>query len=139
LGIVIYPLHARLAQRLHDREALAAIVSVVIVVIVVILPLIGLGAAVAREGTALYDRLQTNGVGLDAIFARVQENTPRIVSVVERFGIDPERLQEQARTTAVTASRFVAERAVSIGQGTLRGTIFFFLMLYLLFFFLRDG
>src|SRR5690606_32258448 len=100
LGIVIYPLHARLAQRLHDREALAAIVSVVIVVFVVILPLIGLGAAVAREGTALYDRLQTNGVGLDAIFARVQENTPRIVSVVERFGIDPERLQEQARTTA---------------------------------------
>ena len=28
---------------------------------------------------------------------------------------------------------------MSIGQGTLRGTVFFFLMLYLLFFFLRDG
>ena len=139
LGIVVYPLHARLAQRLHDREALAAVLSVVIVVIVVILPLIGLGAAVAREGAALYDRLQTNGLGVDGIFTRAQETMPRIVPFVERFGVDPARLQEQAQTAAVTASRFIADRALSIGQGTLRGTVFFFLMLYLLFFFLRDG
>jgi predicted PurR-regulated permease PerM len=139
LGIVIYPLHARLAARIRDRQALAAIISVVIVVIVVILPLVGLGAAVAREGGALYEQLQTNGVGIDSVFTRVQETTPRIISIVERFGVDPARLQEQAQTAAVTASRFIADRAVSIGQGTLRGTIFFFLMLYLLFFFLRDG
>jgi predicted PurR-regulated permease PerM len=139
LGIVVYPLHARLSQRLHDRRGLAASISVVIVVIVVILPLIGLGAAVAREGAALYDRLQTNGVGIDGIFARVEQTMPPIISLVERFGIDPARLQEQAQAAAVTASRFIADRAVSIGQGTLRGTIFFFLMLYLLFFFLRDG
>jgi predicted PurR-regulated permease PerM len=139
LGIVVYPLHARLAQRLQDREALAAVISVVIVVIVVILPLVGLGAAVAREGASLYDRLQTNGLGVDGIFTRVQETTPRITSLFERFGVNPARLQEQAQTAAVTASRFIADRAVSIGQGTLRGTVFFFLMLYLLFFFLRDG
>jgi predicted PurR-regulated permease PerM len=139
LGIVVYPLHALLSQRLHDRRGLAASISVLIVVIVVILPLIGLGAAVAREGAALYERLQTNGVGIDGIFARVEQRMPPIISLVERLGIDPARLQEQAQTAAVTASRFIADRAVSIGQGTLRGTIFFFLMLYLLFFFLRDG
>jgi predicted PurR-regulated permease PerM len=139
LGIVVYPLHARLSHRLHDRRALAASISVVIVVIVVILPLIGLGAAVAREGAALYERLQTNGVGIDSIFARVEQRMPPIISLVERLGIDPARLQEQAQSAAVTASRFIADRAVSIGQGTLRSTVFFFLMLYLLFFFLRDG
>jgi predicted PurR-regulated permease PerM len=48
-------------------------------------------------------------------------------------------LQEQAQSAAVTVSRAIAERALSIGSGTLRGTIFFFLMLYLLYFFLRDG
>jgi predicted PurR-regulated permease PerM len=139
LGIVVYPLHAQLSRRLHDRRALAAGISVVIVVIVVILPLIGIGAAVAREGAALYDRLQTNGIGIDSIFTRVEQTMPPIISLVERIGIDPGRLQEQAQEAAVTASRFIADRAVSIGQGTLRGTIFFFLMLYLLFFFLRDG
>ena len=79
LGIVIYPLHSRLAARLHERAGLAAIISVVIVVIVVILPLIGLGTAVAREGGALYERLQTNGLGAAGIFTRVQETTPRIM------------------------------------------------------------
>jgi predicted PurR-regulated permease PerM len=139
LGIVVYPLHARLQQRLHDRKALAATISVVAVVIVVILPLIGLGAAVANEGAALYERLQTGGLGIDGIFSRVQERVPQVTALIERFGVDPARLQAQAQEAAVAVSSVIAERALSIGSGTLRGTIFFFLMLYLLFFFLRDG
>lgn len=139
LGIVVYPLHSRLEQRLLRGKPLAAGISVVLVVIVVIFPLIGLGAAVASEGAALYERLQGDGHGIENIFGRVQERMPQVAAFVERLGIDTDRLQEQVQNAAVTASRAVAERALSIGSGTLRGTIFFFLMLYLLFFFLRDG
>jgi predicted PurR-regulated permease PerM len=139
LGIVVYPLHARLAQRLAHRKSLAASISVVAVVIVVILPLIGLGAAVAQEGSALYERLDTGDRGAAGIFARVQERMPQITALLDRVGIDPARLEGQIQSAAVTASRYIAERALAIGQGTLRGTVFFFLMLYLLFFFLRDG
>ncbi len=139
LGIVVYPLHARLQRRLHDRKALAAIISVVAVVIVVILPLIGLGAAVASEGTALYERLQSGGLGVEGINSRIQRRVPQVTALLDRVGVDPSRLGEQAQAAAATASRAIAERALSIGSGTLRGTIFFFLMLYLLFFFLRDG
>ncbi|HEX7237205.1 MAG TPA: AI-2E family transporter [Gammaproteobacteria bacterium] len=139
LCIVVYPLHARLQRRLHDRKSLAAGLSVAIVVIVVILPLIGLGAAVANEGAALYSRLQNGGLGAGDIFARAEQRLPQAMALLERAGIDPARLQEQAQSAAVTVSRAIAERALSIGSGTLRGTLFFFLMLYLLFFFLRDG
>jgi predicted PurR-regulated permease PerM len=139
LGIVVYPLHALLQRRLGDRKSLAASLSVAIVVVVVILPLIGLGAAVANEGSALYERLQNGGLGAGDIFARAQERVPQVTALLERFGVDPARLQEQAQAAAVTLSRAIAERALSIGSGTLRGTLFFFLMLYLLFFFLRDG
>jgi predicted PurR-regulated permease PerM len=139
LGIVVYPLHARLQRRLHDRASLAASISVVIVVIVVILPLVGIGAAVANEGAALYQRLESGGLGIEGMYSRVQERVPQITRLIERVGADPARIEEQVQSAAVTASRLVAERALSIGQGTLRGTIFFFLMLYLLFFFLRDG
>jgi predicted PurR-regulated permease PerM len=139
LGIVVYPLHARLVRKLHDRRSLASVISVVVVVVVVILPLIGLGAAVTAEGAALYQRLEGGGFGVDSLSARVQQSMPLVTGLIERVGLDPARIEEQAQTAAVTASRFIAERAVAIGQGTLRGTIFFFLMLYLLFFFLRDG
>jgi predicted PurR-regulated permease PerM len=139
LGIVVYPLHARLQRRLRIRRALAAGISVAIVVVVVILPLIGIGAAVANEGAALYNRLQTGGLGVGEMLARAQERLPQVTALIERVGVDPARLQEQAQSGAVTVSRAIAERALSIGSGTLRGTVFFFLMLYLLFFFLRDG
>jgi predicted PurR-regulated permease PerM len=138
LGIVVYPLHSQLERRLR-RGPLAAAISIVLVVIVVIFPLIGLGAAVASEGAALYERLQGNGHGIENIFGQVQQRMPQAMAFVERLGVDTARLEEQVQNAAVTASRFVAERALSIGSGTLRGTIFFFLMLYLLFFFLRDG
>ncbi len=140
LGIVVYPLHARLARRLENRESLAASISVIVVIIVVILPLIGLGAAVAREGAALYERLDNGDVGVATIYSRVQQSMPQHHRTHRtRRHRSREALQEQAQSAAVTASQYIAQRALSIGQGTLRGTVFFFLMLYLLFFFLRDG
>jgi predicted PurR-regulated permease PerM len=137
LGIVVYPLHIRLARRLHNRKALAACISVAAVVIVVILPLIGLAAAVANEGGALYERLQAGG--MDSLYTQIQQRMPQAAALIERIGIDPARLEEQAQQALGTATGVIAQRALSIGSGTLRGTIFFFLMLYLLFFFLRDG
>jgi predicted PurR-regulated permease PerM len=139
LGIVVYPLHAMLVPRVRNRESLAAILSVVIVVIVVILPLIGIGAAVTREAAGLYERLDEGDLGLQGLYARAQQRMPSVTATIERFGLDPSRLESQLSNAAVTVSRFIAERAVAIGQDTLRATVFFFLMLYLLFFFLRDG
>jgi predicted PurR-regulated permease PerM len=139
LGIVVYPMHIWIVKKLRGRASLAAITSVLLVVIVVILPLIGVAAAVAREASALYQRLDTGSVDLEGVIRQTQESMPRVAALIERVGIDPERLQSQLSEAAVTASRFIASRAVSIGQDTLRATVFFFLMLYLLFFFLRDG
>ena len=139
LGIVVYPLHARLVARLRGRASLAAVISVVTVVIVVILPLVGIGAAVTREGAALYARLEAGELGMASLYAQAQESMPRVIATLERFGVEPARLESQLQSAAVTASRYIASRALSIGQDTLRITVFFFLMLYLLFFFLRDG
>lgn len=139
LGIVVYPLHARLVSHLRGRTSLAAIISVVTVVIVVILPLIGVGAAVTREGAALYERLGAGDLGVASLYERAEQSMPRVAEALERVGIDPARLESQLSSAAVTASRYVASRALSIGQDTVRATLFFFLMLYLLFFFLRDG
>jgi predicted PurR-regulated permease PerM len=139
LGIIVYPLHARLVKRFHDRETLAAGTAVVIVVLVVILPLLGIGAAVTNEAAPLYARLESGEIGARDIYARITQTVPQVNALLDRIGIDPSRLESQISTAAVGASRFIASQALSIGQDTLRVTVFFFLMLYLLFFFLRDG
>jgi predicted PurR-regulated permease PerM len=139
LGIVVYPLHAWLVPRMRNREGLAAGVSMLAVVVVVILPLIGVAAAVTREGAALYQSLNAEEVGLESLYQRVLQSVPPIASLLDRVGIDLSRLETQLSEAAVAAGRLVASRALSIGQDTVRVTVFFFLMLYLLFFFLRDG
>ncbi len=139
LGVVIYPLHRRIARRLHGRESLAALVSVAMVVIVVGLPLVGLVAAVTNEAAGLYDRLGAGDYGINDVYARILASVPYLDSLLSRFGIDTQRLPSQLSAAAVEAGQFMAKRALAIGQDTLRVTVFFFLTLYLLFFFLRDG
>ncbi|HEX6996203.1 MAG TPA: AI-2E family transporter [Gammaproteobacteria bacterium] len=137
LGIIVYPLHSRLERRFAPRRSLAAGLSMLIVVMVVLLPLAGLITAVTAEATSLVQRLTQQDIGLDRVYDEVAERLPR--AVMERLPTDIENIEARLAEAAVTASRFIAARALSIGQDTLRIAVFFFLMLYLLFFFLRDG
>jgi predicted PurR-regulated permease PerM len=139
LGIVVYPLHARLLARLGNREALAAGLGVVVVVVVVILPLLGVGAAVTREATALYQRLDTGEIDVRALYSRFTASVPQVGELLGSIGIDPSQIESRVSEAAVAASQLIATQALAFGQNTLRVTVFFFLMLYLLFFFLRDG
>lgn len=139
LGIVVFPLHEWIERKLAPRESLAAITSVLLVVVIVILPLVGIAAAVTGEAAALYQRISTRGVEIAGLVAEAQEHVPQVAAALERLGLDPARIESQVSSAAITASQFIASRVFAIGQDTIRIAIFFVLMLYLLFFFLRDG
>jgi predicted PurR-regulated permease PerM len=139
LGIVVAPAYRRILQWVRGRENVAALLTVVLVVVLFILPLIGVGAAVTNEAAGLYQRWSTSGLEVEGLFQQGQRWMPQVMAALERFGLDPARLGSQISSAAVAASQFVASRALAIGQDTLRITVLFFLMLYLLFFFLRDG
>jgi predicted PurR-regulated permease PerM len=137
LGIIVYPLHSRIERRLAPRRSLAAVVSMLVVVAVVILPLAGVITAVTTEATSLVQRLNEREIELDEVYGAIAERLP--TALLERIPLNTENVEARVAEAAVTASRFIAARALSLGQDTVRITIFFFLMLYLLFFFLRDG
>lgn len=139
LGIIVHPLHRRLIPRLRNSEAAAAGVSVLIVILVVVLPLIGVAAAVTQEGASLYARMEAGEFGARNVYALARQSVPPVVRMLEGLGLDPSRLDDQLSSALAGASRYVAARAFAIGQDTVRVAVFFFLMLYLLFFFLRDG
>ena len=139
LGIVVYPLHARVLAWVKGRPSLAAATSVLLVVVIVILPLIGLGAAVTREAAPLYQRVSDGNLGVQDVYSALQARVPLVTTGLEKLGLDPAEIESQLSAVAGQLSRLIAARALAIGQDTLRITVFFFLTLYLLFFFLRDG
>jgi predicted PurR-regulated permease PerM len=139
LGIVVYPLHQRIQVRLGDWRSAAAGISVLLVVVVVVIPIGLIAATVTSEAVLLYDRVQGGQLSLGGIYDFVDQRFPQLLALLDKVDIDPEKLQSQLTAGATQVTQFVASRALALGQDTVRITVFFFLMLYLLFFFLRDG
>lgn len=139
LAIVFHPMYRRIDARLKGRHALASATSVVAIVLIVILPLTAIGVAVAREAIALYERIESGELDLQQPYEQVRTRLPQLLAPLDALGIDLDRLREQVSSAAMAASQFLARNAIAVGQDALRITVLFALMLYLLFFFLRDG
>ncbi len=139
LAIVFFPGHAFIAGKLPKKPGLAAVISVLTVLIVFVLPVIVIVAAVTAEAGEVYQTLRSGDFSLAEIYANVAARVPQISAFIESIGVDVEGLASQLSSSAVSVSQFIASRALAIGQDTLRITIFFFIMLYLLFFCLKDG
>jgi predicted PurR-regulated permease PerM len=139
LAIVFHPVYERVQALLNHRATVAALLTLGMILVAVILPLFFVGLAVVHEAAALYQRLETRQIDLQEALRAVERLLPTVTKYLERFGIETERLQQDLATAAVTISRFLGTQALNIGQDALRLGVLFFLMLYLLFFFLRDG
>lgn len=139
LGIVFFPAHEYIQRRFVPNRSIAAAVSVVLVVVVVILPIAGVAAAVTNEATGLYQRLREGDIDLTQLYTRLQERLPNVEERLQSIGINLSQVPAQISSSATTIAQFIASRALALGQDTLRLAIYFVMMLYLLFFFLRDG
>ncbi len=129
----------RLARRLGNRPSASALLVLLLILLIVILPLFFVGVTVAREALALYQRVDSGEVDLGAPLEWVGNALPAARDLLERAGVDANKASEWLTTSAVTVSRFIAARALDIGQNTLSFGIQFLVMMYLVFFFLRDG
>ena len=140
-AILFAPLAQRVRGVIGERDSLVSVVTVLVVMVAVVIPLIGLGFAVAGETARLMAELD-GGDGID-LFARaehwVRERLPDLVAVAQQYGIDIGGLRDSLSSAAMVSGQWVASNAVRAGTGTLNFTLSLFLMIYLLYFFLRDG
>jgi predicted PurR-regulated permease PerM len=95
-----------------------------------------LGVAVSQEALNLYNRIQDGSVDLQQYVTRIN---PLLRDLSLRLGIEPGSIQQRIYQAAGVAAQTVATQAVVVGQNLLSVVAKTALMLYLLFFFLRDG
>lgn len=141
LAMLFTPLQRRLLARLGGRRALAALLTLGVVLLIVVLPLALLSAALAREATAIYQRLQSGELNPALYLRGVFDALPAWAgALLDRVGlVDFDTLQRRLTAALVQASQFIATQAYSIGQGTFSVVFGLGLTLYLTFFGLRDG
>jgi predicted PurR-regulated permease PerM len=141
LGIMFGPLYQRLLKATAQRRSLAALITLVITVIVVILPAVAVTSLLMQEGFAVYARVKSGELDVGALLQRGVEAMPAwATGLLQRFGLtDFASVQERFSAGLTKMLQVVGLSAVSFGQNAFEAVVAFFLMLYVLFFVLRDG
>ena len=141
LAILFAPLYRRLLKILGQRRTVSSLATVTIVLLIVILPLTLIGALLVQEGLSVYERFQSGELNFGRYFQQVLGALPGWVSdLLDRFGLTNLRaMQERLSTGLVQGGQFVAAKALNIGQNTFDLILELIIVLYLLFFLVRDG
>ena len=140
-AILFISLQRRLTDLMGGRRSLAALATIGIIVTMVIVPVTLVASALIDEIVALYQRIQSGELDIGAKLQAVFDSPPEwAAGWLDRLGLtNLESLRERLSTGMARAGQFLATRAVNVGQNTARFAVNLFVMLYLLFFFLRDG
>jgi predicted PurR-regulated permease PerM len=141
LSIVFAPAYRRLSRSMRQKRTLAALATVTIILMMVILPLTLIVALLVQEGLSVYERIQSGELNIIRYFQQVFGALPAwVTDLLDRFGLTNLGLmQERLSASLMKGSQFLAAQAFNIGQNTFDFIVDLFIVLYLLFFLLRDG
>jgi predicted PurR-regulated permease PerM len=141
LAIIFTPFHRRLLAVMNQRQNLAALTTLLLCLIIVILPVTIMTISLLQQGALVYQGIRSGQLNFGAYFQQVMDAMPPwVTNLLERIGLtNISELQDMLSTGALEGSQFIAMHALSIGQNAFEFIISFGIMLYLLFFLLRDG
>jgi predicted PurR-regulated permease PerM len=141
LGIIFAPVQRRLQLRFNRPRNVTSLFTLTICLVIAILPVIVISALLVQEGTVLYKSVESGELDIAGYLAEFKDLLPASVQgLLDRMGMgDLNGLRDKIAKGAMTGSQYLATQAFSFGQGTFDFVVSFFIMLYLLFFFLRDG
>ncbi len=139
IAVLFHPLQVRLEKTWGDRPNLTALTVLLACVVLVVLPVLLLLGSFAQQGIALYRQIDTGEIQPGQYIDQVRSAFPAVQALLERFNIDMSSVRENLANAAVATSRFLAQNALAVGQGTFAFFLKLGLMLYVAFFLLRDG
>lgn len=141
IAIVFEPVHARVREQTGQRTTLAALLTLALIVLIVILPLIVVGASVVQEAAVAVQKVRAGEVNVGQYIQLMLAALPDWVrSLLDRLGLmNLQALQQQLTSLLAGSGQFITTHLLGLGQNTLDFIVALFVMLYLLFFLLRDG
>ena len=141
LAILFAPFYRRLLARMNQRSNWAALTTLAICLVLVILPLTLITMAMLQEGVLVYEKIRSGQINFGTYFQQIVAALPQwLTRLLDRMDLlDINSIQQRLSTGAVQGSQYVATQAINITQNTFDFMVSFFIMLYLLFFLLRDG
>jgi predicted PurR-regulated permease PerM len=141
LAIVFAPLQRNLTRRFRGRSGAAALATMLIIILIVVLPMAVIAAALLQEAAGLYDMIQSGALDFGLYFQQMAEALPQWMrALMTRFDVETlAAAQGRLAYGLQQGSQFLVTQILGISQSTVQFFINLGVMMYLLFFLLRDG
>ncbi|MFP9227922.1 AI-2E family transporter [Pectobacterium cacticida] len=141
LAIIFHPLKSKIRQKLNDRNGVASLLTVAIIFLIVFIPLGGIVSSLVVEINGVYTRLQDNNTQFPVVLADMLQHLPGWAQhFLAEHGLDnAAKIQQALSQVALRGGQYLAGSVLLIGKGTFTFFIGFGVMLYLLFFLLKEG
>ena len=141
LAILFAPLARWLEPRLGGRANLAALLTLLVIVLIVILPLVYVGMSFFRELADAVARFRAGNLDVGAYLQKMVAALPSwVTDLQDKLGLDDlSVLRDKVGAALSKAGQFIGTRALLIGENAFSFILSSVIMLYLLFFLLRDG
>lgn len=132
------PLYTNL-NRKKNRPNLNTTLSLAIIVLILILPMILVGMLLFQESAQVYSRITSEGAG--GIQQSIQGTLDKLRTdgIVRRLNINPQYLTDKLTQVASSGVAFIFNSLKGWAQNFFIFVIMFAIMIYLLFYFIRDG
>ncbi|WP_291615022.1 AI-2E family transporter [Bradyrhizobium sp.] len=141
VALIFAPVHRRLLIPMRGRRGLAAAVTVLIIIAMVLLPLAVIATSLVREASGLVLRIQSGEYDFGSYLQRISDALPAwATGLIERLNLTSfSALRDSLASSLMKGGQLLAPQALSLGMNTFDFMINLGIMLYLLFFLLRDG
>lgn len=143
IAFLLYPVHVRFARKLGGRENLSAALLTIGAFILLIGPLAAMSAAFAAQVADLVQWIQETLAKQTRQQYNVLANAPVIGPALdwmrENFGLRTAQIQSWITQGTQHLPQFLAGLGGKIFMGAVNTVLAFIVMLFMLFFFVRDG
>jgi predicted PurR-regulated permease PerM len=142
LAFLLHPLHERLTKKFKNRASLSAGLLTALAPFCIMAPIAFLGVVFARQVANILSAMSKSTLTYPDLLARL-DTTPVIGGVArwvrDTAPISAEQIKSWVMDSAQTVLKSAATMGGSIALGIMGSLVGFFMMLFLLFFLLRDG
>ncbi|CAK9886090.1 MAG: Putative transport protein [Candidatus Erwinia impunctatus] len=141
IAVIFHPLKNRLKGWTGGKNGVASLLTLLVICLIVFTPLVLIVSSLAVEFNVVYEKLQHNNTQIPMVLSDVMQHLP---NWIQRFLAEHQldtaaNIQKRLSQFALKGSQVLAGSVFLIGKSTFSFTVGFGVMLYLLFFLLKDG
>jgi len=138
LAILFSPINQYLRDKIN-KPALTSLCTIVLNSLLVLAPFFFIMTAVADETLTIVREIETGEINLEKFLISISQLLPALTERLNTLGYDTNALIGQVNNIVLGTSQYALSLIMSIGENILRFMLLAFVMIYLLFFFLKDG